>query len=187
MKHGEPAGTIRGNIRAFLESLALGEDVLEIGTRYESHNQKRWRCNRDLAAGKWLGVDMQAGLGVDMVLDVYDLATVFSDRFTSVVCSEVLEHLEWPREAMRQMFHVIRPGGQIVLTAPFSFPVHAYPDDFFRYTPSGIQSLLVEAGFKVTGIQEAGEYFVYQRSHGVNAVPAKRPLFTHVFATGRKP
>ncbi len=51
--------------------------------------------------------------------DAYKLP--YSDaRFTSVVCSEVLEHLDSPRRAIREMLRVLKPGGRLVVTVPFN-------------------------------------------------------------------
>jgi 2-polyprenyl-3-methyl-5-hydroxy-6-metoxy-1,4-benzoquinol methylase len=42
----------------------------------------------------------------------------FLDRFEGVVASEIIEHLENPRHFLRQVFSVLKPGGQLILTTP---------------------------------------------------------------------
>jgi hypothetical protein len=37
---------------------------------------------------------------------------------------------------------VVRPGGCAIVSAPFLLGIHAYPQDFFRFTPSAMRSLL---------------------------------------------
>ena len=51
--------------------------------------------------------------------DALDLATVFGeDRFDIVVSSECIEHTPDPREALRQMAKVLKPGGWLSLSTP---------------------------------------------------------------------
>ena len=79
---------MRGRIRAYIERHAhlLGDDVLEVGSRMTSPGAW-WIVNRDLAQGQWLGIDMQAGDGVDLVADIHNLPADFDGRFTGVLCS----------------------------------------------------------------------------------------------------
>jgi hypothetical protein len=42
---------------------------------------------------------------------------------------------------------VLRPGGWLVLSAPFYWPLHEEPHDYFRFTRYGLEHLMREAGF----------------------------------------
>lgn len=150
-----PSDSVRGRIREWIEGHAalLGDDVLEIGTR--RHVQAAWWCsNRDLARGQWLGVDVQPGDGVDRVADVHSLPAEWSGRFSGVVCSEVLEHVRAPWDALRELRRVMRSGAVIIVTTVTAFPLHGFPDDYWRFTESGLRALLGVAGFSgvVTGV-----------------------------------
>jgi SAM-dependent methyltransferase len=57
-----------------------------------------------------------------------------SNSFDAVLCTQVLEHLEWPRESVKEMYRVLKPSGRLFLTAPMSHMEHQVPYDFFRYT-----------------------------------------------------
>jgi SAM-dependent methyltransferase len=70
-------------------------------------------------------------------------ALPFRDRsFNCVVCAEVLEHVERPAEAIREIHRVLVPGGVLALTTRFIFPLHDRPQDYFRYTKYGLALLL---------------------------------------------
>ena len=40
-----------------------------------------------------------------------DNMPIEDNSFDAVLCTQVLEHLEWPRECVREMFRVLMPGG----------------------------------------------------------------------------
>jgi SAM-dependent methyltransferase len=71
----------------------------------------------------------------------------------TVLMSAVLEHLERPTDALTECHRLLRPGGHIILTAPFIWPVHEAPRDFYRYSPYGLRHLLETAGFEVVEVQ----------------------------------
>ena len=39
------------------------------------------------------------------------------------------------------MYRVLKPGGQLILTTRFVYPLHDVPHDYFRYTKYGLQHL----------------------------------------------
>ena len=181
-----PKDTVRGRIRAWIETHAgkLGDDVLEVGSR--QHIPGAWWCvNRDLAAGQWLGIDMQAGHGVDRVADIHDLPAEWQGRFSGVLCSEVLEHVSRPWVALPKVREVIRPGGWIIVTTMQCFPLHGFPDDYYRYSESGLRLLLEDAGFVDVTTASAGEVVFKLDDHGNGIATRKTPM--HVFAVARVP
>lgn len=185
MAHSLPLTSVRGRVRHWIERHAdkLGDDVLEVGSRL--HVPGAWWCiNRDLATGKWTGLDMQPGDGVDVVGDIHELPHDWTNRFTGVLCSEVLEHVRRPWKALPELRRVIRPGGWLVVTTLFAFPEHGFPDDFYRYTRNGLASLLCDAGF--TNIETAymGEFRLMLDDHGEGPVN-KRDLPMHVMAVAQ--
>lgn len=68
-------------------------------------------------------------------------------QFDAVIVDQVIEHVTHPLAAMRNVRAMLRPGGQAFVAAPFLFPVHERPGDFWRWTEDGLRLLLVEAGF----------------------------------------
>lgn len=180
-----PLNSVRGRIRAYIErhAGALGDDVLEVGSRI--HDPAAWWCtNRDLANGQWTGIDMQAGEGVDQVADIHDLPAEWAGRFSGIVCSEVLEHVARPWLALPELFRVLQPGGLLVITTLFAFPEHGYPDDYYRYSQSGLRLLLADAGFSDIATEYAGEVPIELNDHGERGV-ARRRLPMHSFAVAR--
>jgi SAM-dependent methyltransferase len=65
-----------------------------------------------------------------------------------VVATETLEHVPDPQHFVREAARVLRIGGSIILTTPFSARWHFIPHDYWRFTPSGYRQLLETAGFR---------------------------------------
>ena len=73
----------------------------------------------------------------------------------SAVLFEVLEHCADPRIVIGEAARVLAPGGVLLFTTPFLYPLHGVPFDYQRLAPSGADALLAAAGF--VGIEmEAG-------------------------------
>jgi SAM-dependent methyltransferase len=97
--------------------------------------------------------DTLHGLGhVDIVSGAYDVPLPDASVDT-ILLTEVLEHLERPGDALAECGRLLRPGGHVVATTPFSWPLHEEPRDFFRYSPHGLRHLCEEAGLQVVEIQ----------------------------------
>jgi SAM-dependent methyltransferase len=61
--------------------------------------------------------------------------------FDAVLCTEVLEHIPDPTETLREIHRVLKPGGRLLLTIPWSARFHYQPFDYHRYTPSMLLQL----------------------------------------------
>lgn len=77
----------------------------------------------------------------------------FNDAtFDSVLCNAVLEHVASPRQSIRELARVVKPGGYLVVSIPFLQPFHPSPEDYTRYTKEGLALLGREAGLEVVEI-----------------------------------
>lgn len=72
-----------------------------------------------------------------------------NSSFDSVLCSSVLEHLEEPELALREINRVLRASGHAVFTVPMLWQLHEEPRDFYRFTKHGLAYLLNKSGFDV--------------------------------------
>ena len=59
--------------------------------------------------------------------------------FDYVICTEVLEHVEDYQTLVDEVYRVLKPNGEGLLTVPWSARYHYIPYDYFRYTPSLLQ------------------------------------------------
>jgi ubiquinone/menaquinone biosynthesis C-methylase UbiE len=84
---------------------------------------------------------------------------ISASSFDAVICSELLEHVEDPVAVLRETYRVLKSGGQVLLTAPFLYPIHADPWDFCRFTDHFWRNAMEGAGFQVTAIEPQGLLF----------------------------
>lgn len=82
-----------------------------------------------------------------------------SGSLDAVLCTQVLEHLPEPGQALSEFHRLLRPGGRLFLTAPLVWEEHEKPYDFFRYTRSGLEHLLEKAGFEQIELTGRGGSF----------------------------
>jgi SAM-dependent methyltransferase len=93
-----------------------------------------------------LNVDIAPDKAVDCVASAYTLPFL-SDSLDLVMSQEVIEHLEDPLAALREMHRVLKPGGYIYCQAPFVIGYHPGPNDYWRFTKEGLAQVLEHAGF----------------------------------------
>ena len=91
-----------------------------------------------------IGIDMREGPGVDRAIDLEEPLPRDLGQFAHIDCMSVLEHSRRPWLMAQNIERLLEPGGSLYITAPFVWRVHAYPDDYFRFTVNGVKSLFTE-------------------------------------------
>lgn len=77
-----------------------------------------------------------------------------------VLCTEVLEHVPNPHQVVAELGRLLKPGGSLYLTVPFSAREHQVPYDFFRYTQYGVRYLCEQAGLEVEYVRPVrGDFY----------------------------
>ena len=91
--------------------------------------------------GRRLSVDIRPFPGIKILADAGNLP--FKDSsFSSVLCTELLEHILRPGKVVSEIHRILRPGGILIVTVPFLYPLHRDPRDFHRFTEDGLRALL---------------------------------------------
>ena len=97
-------------------------------------------------------VDIEDGPGVDLVADAHDLHMVPAASVDCVVSISTLEHVRYPHKVVAECYRILKPGGILYLNIPFIFAFHEAPDDYYRFSYTGIRILcedyeIVDSGF----------------------------------------
>jgi len=110
---------------------------------------------RGLFDGPYLGIDMQDGPGVDLVMNAHALVSTPLDGepFEVIVCTEMLEHDDLPWVTLENAYEHADAGAWLILTCRGydergCFPLHGHPDDIYRFSCAGIRSLLRATGWQ---------------------------------------
>lgn len=69
--------------------------------------------------------------------------------YDSAICNQVLEHVFDPKGFLSEIYRVLKPGGQLLLSVPFVWDEHEQPYDYGRYSSFGLAFLLQQCGFSV--------------------------------------
>ncbi|MEP3387659.1 MAG: class I SAM-dependent methyltransferase [Reichenbachiella sp.] len=88
-----------------------------------------------------------------------DKIPVEKERYDFVFLSQVLEHLPNPESVLKELNRVLKPNGELWLSAPFFYEEHEKPYDFYRYTQFGFTHLLNKAGYMVKSISWLEGYY----------------------------
>ena len=134
----------RNGIEGFMDSLAsegaLMGNVLEIGAGGRGANSKRFSA----AARNYWRSDISRWPNSRLEVSCDCTQMPFKDAsLDAVICSEVLEHVPNLFRAIGELRRVVRPGGRMVLTMPFFYPLHGVDKkaygDFWRLTPGNLK------------------------------------------------
>lgn len=100
----------------------------------------------DRVAPKVINVDHFPFPGVDVVASA-DALPFTEATFDGLITESMLEHVPDPKKVAIELARALKPGGVIYASAPFIHPYHASPDDFNRFTTSGLKELF--PGFEI--------------------------------------
>src|SRR3989339_1414644 len=140
---------LRAAIEIICGDIVNPRQILEIGSR-QAVNQNDLANVRELfPSGKFIGLDMQEGPGVDIVASANKLPFP-NNSFDLVLCLETLEHADKPWMVSAEIERVLKPTGVTIVSSQQNFPIHKHPSDYFRYTPYGLNLLFQKLKGKLT-------------------------------------
>lgn len=141
---------LHGMVRAVSETFALPDPILEVGS-YVVPGQEAIANLRAFFPGReYLGMDMRAGPNVDIVARVESIPLPDASVGT-VLALNTFEHVKEFWKGFAEIRRILRPDGALLISCPFYFHIHNHPDDYWRFTPSALESLLHEYPHKLLG------------------------------------
>ena len=153
-----------------LAAIPAGSRILDAGAgeqqfrrfcshlRYVSQDFAQYDGNGDPAGLHSAGWDASR---VDIVCDITAIPEA-DESFDAVMCVEVLEHVPDPLAAMRKLARLVRPGGHLIVTAPFCSLTHMAPYHFTTgFSRYFYREHLARLDFSILDLSENGNYFEY--------------------------
>lgn len=134
------------------EEEVKGRKILEVGSK--NINGTVRSIFEDLGCSQYIGIDKEAGDGVDLIIDASDIVSNFGEEsFDVVVSTETMEHVKDWRKAICNMKEACKKGGIIILTCrSSSFPYHGYPEDYWRFEKDDLEQIFTD--YIITNIEQ---------------------------------
>lgn len=146
--------SIREFIKIVSKEITTESPVYEFGS-LQVPGQEGFADMRPFFSNKnYVGFDFQMGPGVDTIMDAQTIDKTLYETAGTILCLDTMEHVKYPVEAMDEFYKVLKPNGVLVVSSVMAFPIHNYPQDFWRFTPQGFQILFSK--FKFSIIESAG-------------------------------
>ena len=127
-------------------------DCLDAGS-----GRSPYREMLEVRGNRVVSMDIENRSGsLDIQGDIQSMPQVASESFDTILCSQVLEHVPRPWDAMAELARVLRPGGRLLLTVPHLSMIHEAPHDYYRYTRYGLEALSRRVGLSASTICPTG-------------------------------
>ena len=148
-----------------------GKRILEAGSRNVNGSVRT--IMEQYHPASYLGIDIEAGEGVDQMCNIYDLVSEFGkDSFDIVVCTETLEHVEDWRLGIQNLKGVLKPEGIMIFSSPIpEVKYHGYPFDFWRFTEKDCR--LIFQDMNIMNIQSVVRAIILKMKKPLNFKEAK--------------
>lgn len=100
---------------------------------------------------------------IDLVSDITAIPAP-NASFDAILCSEVLEHVPEPTHALDEFARLLKPGGVLIVTAPFASNVHMAPYHYCTgFSKYWYEHHLPQRGFVIRELVPNGDWYALLR------------------------
>lgn len=150
---GDPQHINTSNFSIFIDAMNTGDPkkILEVGVAQSIPGRSTHHKSEFSNYSEYIKSDfIDDNADVDIVADIHCLENTFEQNyFDGIVARSVYEHVKKPWIASASLNKVLKVGGLVHIDTHFTFPLHGYPEDYYRFTTDGLVSLFDdEFGFK---------------------------------------
>jgi SAM-dependent methyltransferase len=121
--------------------------VLDVGGRIQPY-----RALLNGREEKYVAIDMRLSPMVSM-LATAEAIPLADEQFDVVICTQVLQYVTDPRQAIAEIYRLLKPGGHLLLSVPAAYPRDS-EHECWRFLPKGLETLL--ASFRQIDIEPEG-------------------------------
>ncbi|KKP36084.1 MAG: Methyltransferase type 11 [candidate division TM6 bacterium GW2011_GWF2_32_72] len=145
-------------------TISAGAKVLDVGAgtcpyknlfkhcEYRTHDFKKYEGPK---------LDAKEYGHIDYVSDICSIP-VKDSSFDVILCTEVLEHVPMPIDALQEMARILKPGGRLFLTAPFTAGQHQLPFHYYSgFAPAWYKHFCAEFGLSIAELTPNKGYFKF--------------------------
>lgn len=134
------SSVVRLELAALLADIGDDERALNVGAG-----------ESDLHSGL-INIDVDRSEQTDCLGDALELP-FGNGSFQLVLSQEAIEHVADPFQAVREMGRVLKADGVLYLQVPFVLGYHPDPEDYWRFTHSGVRRLIEQAGLRCERVE----------------------------------
>jgi len=162
-------------LKEALAALPVGARILDAGAgelrnkeycvhlSYVSQDFCQYDGQRGGAVGEGLQDDHWDTSRIDLVGDITAIPAPAAS-FDVILCSEVLEHVPEPTHALDEFNRLLKPGGILIITAPFGSNVHMAPYHFCTgFSKYWYEYHLPLRSFQITKLVPNGDWYAVLR------------------------
>ncbi|MBC7922289.1 MAG: methyltransferase domain-containing protein [Ferruginibacter sp.] len=99
--------------------------------------------------GQYLGIDLPENPRADIVISPQGKIHATDGSVDVVLSTQVLEHVENPLFYLAEAHRILRDRGLLILSTHGYWMFHPDPNDFWRWTSTGLQKIVRESGFEI--------------------------------------
>ena len=142
------------------KNIPNGSKILDVGAGGCPYRNLYSHCeysSHDFAQLSSSQIQDEGGYGkIDFVSDILSIP-VPDGSYDVVLCTEVIEHVPYPIEVIKEISRILKPGGKLLITAPLQSSLHQEPYHFYGgFTKHWFLKFLTENNFSDINIQENG-------------------------------
>ncbi len=167
---GKDADDVRVNwVVGQINNIPSGQRILDAGAgelRFKQYCGHLEYVAQDFGEydGNGDGAGLQTGAWdntrLDIVSDIVKIP-VEDNSFDVVLCTEVLEHIPDAVSAIREFSRILKPGGILLITAPFNSLTHFAPYHFCGYNSYWYKHHLPLMGLEIGALEPNGSWFEF--------------------------
>lgn len=116
------------------------------GTVYDLGGARRYSYSKYFTHYKTVNLDKKEK--PDVLADAANLPLV-AGSVSNMLCIALLEHVNNPDAVLNEMHRALKPNGRAFIWVPFYWREHNYPIDNYRFSHSGIVTLLKKHNFAI--------------------------------------
>jgi len=140
------------------EFIANPFTIVDYGGRRIDGHESYYSLVKDYSNAKYIGLDLEQGPGVDLVMTDPYCSPIEDNSVDIVVTGQMFEHCEFFWLTFQDIARILKPGGYLCVITPSAGPVHRYPVDCWRFYPDAYAAMakwtkmeLVDAWHDLTG------------------------------------
>jgi ubiquinone/menaquinone biosynthesis C-methylase UbiE len=122
----------------FSKKISNGMTVLDVGAGSAPYRDLFTHCHYITQDAMPLKPEQLRDGGYSQLDIISDINKINLDNSSVdvIICTEVLEHVPYPINAIKEMIRILKPNGTLLLTAPLGSGLHQQPYHFYGgYTP----------------------------------------------------